>query len=86
DATCPAGYNTADGNADGHVDRFVQILPGSPVCWRIHVKQNVAVHAAETPQMFKATVEVYGTGAALLDSREVFFLVPPEFEGPGGPG
>jgi len=31
-------------------------------------------------------VEVYGTGGALLDSREVFFLVPPEFEGPGGPG
>ena len=86
DATCPAGYNTADGNADGHGDRFVQILPGSPVCWRIHVRQNVAVQAAETPQMFEATVEVYGTGGALLDSREVFFLVPPEFEGPGGPG
>ncbi len=85
DAACPAGYNTADGNADGHDDRFVQILPGNPVCWRIHVKENVVVPPAETPQMFKATVEVYGTGGALLDSREVFFLVPPEFEGPGGP-
>jgi len=85
DATCPAGYNTADGNADGHNDRFVQILPGNPVCWRIHVKSNVVVEPVETPQMFKATVEVYGTGGALLDSREVFFLVPPEFEGPGGP-
>ncbi|MBU1069579.1 hypothetical protein KJ975_08430 [Myxococcota bacterium] len=85
DATCPAGYNTADGDSDGHNDRFVQILPGNPVCWRIHVKQNLVVEPVETPQMFKATVEVYGTGGALLDSREVFFLVPPEFEGPGGP-
>jgi len=86
DGTCPAGYVTADSNTDGHADRFVQILPGSPVCWRIHVKQNVTVPAAVTPQMFRATVEVYGTGGALLDSRLVFFLVPPEVEGPGGPG
>ena len=86
DGTCPSGYGTTDSDQDGYDDRFVQILPGSPVCWRIHVKQNVSVEAAVTPQMFKATVEVYGTGGALLDSREVFFLVPPEFEGPGGPG
>ncbi len=86
DAACPAGYATADTNFDGHPDRFVQILPGSPVCWRIHVKPNVTVPPATTPQMFRANVEVYGTGGALLDARTVFFLVPPELEGPGGPG
>ncbi len=85
DSQCPDGYNTADTNADGHDDRFVQILPGNPVCWRIHVKENQAVEPARTPQMFKATIDVYGTGGALLDSRDVYFLVPPEFEGPGGP-
>lgn len=85
DTQCPAGYNTIDSNSDGHADKFVQILPGNPVCWRIHVKENQVVVPAETPQMFKATVEVYGTGDALLDSRDVYFLVPPEFSGPGGP-
>jgi hypothetical protein len=58
---------------------------GNPVCWRIHVKENQVVEPAEIPQMFKATIEVYGTGDALLDSRDVYFLVPPEFSGPGGP-
>lgn len=85
DTTCPAGYNTIDTNTDGHADKFVQILPGNPVCWRIHVKENQVVEPAQTPQMFKATIDVYGTGNALLDSRDVYFLVPPKFLGPGGP-
>jgi len=85
DATCPAGYNTADSDGNGFHDKFVAILPGNPVCWKIFVKSNVTVPAAPTPQMFMATVEVHGIGGALLDSRDVYFLVPPVIEGPGGP-
>jgi hypothetical protein len=32
--------------------------------------------------MFTATVEVHGEGGALLDERDVYFLVPPVIEGP----
>ncbi len=78
DATCPAGYNTADGNGNGIHDMFMGILPGNPVCWRIHVKENIVVEPHVEPQVFKATIEVYGAGSAILDTREVFFLVPPE--------
>jgi hypothetical protein len=85
DASCPAGYNTADADGNGFHDKFVSILPGNPVCWKIFVKSNVTVPAATIPQMYMATVEVHGIGGALLDSREVYFLVPPVIEGPGGP-
>ncbi|MBU1238557.1 MSCRAMM family adhesin SdrC [Myxococcota bacterium] len=83
DAQCPAGYNTVDSSGDGRQDRFIQILPGDPVCWKIHVKQNTTVPFATEPQMFMATVEVYGEAGALLDTRDVYFLVAPVIEGPG---
>ena len=39
---------------------------------------------ATTPLVFKARLTVYGDGSP-LDSRFVYFLVPPRIEGPGGP-
>jgi hypothetical protein len=83
DAQCPDGYNTSDSSGDGHHDKYVQILPGNPVCWKIHVKENTTVPFASVPQMFMATVEVYGTAGALLDTRDVYFLVVPIIDGPG---
>ncbi|MBU1239812.1 thrombospondin type 3 repeat-containing protein [Myxococcota bacterium] len=83
DATCPGGYNTIDTNGDTFHDKFEGILPGNPVCWKIHSKENLMVPPALEPQMFMATIEVYGEGGALLDSRDVYFLVPPHIEGPG---
>jgi hypothetical protein len=76
-ATCPTYPELQDSNSDGRPDVFVGLLPGEPVCWKIHVKDNITVPAASEPQMFRATVEVYGVGNSLLDSRVVFFLVPP---------
>lgn len=83
DAQCPDGYNSSDSSGNGYHDIFLGILPGSPVCWKIHVKENVSIEAELEPQMFMATVMVYGEGGALLDTRDVYFLVPPDIEGPG---
>ncbi|MBN2723233.1 MAG: hypothetical protein JXR95_04085 [Deltaproteobacteria bacterium] len=83
DATCPSGYQTTDVNGDTYPDKYLGVLPGNPVCWKIFVKQNVTVEGAPEPQMFTATVEVYGEAGALLDTRDVYFLVPPVIEGPG---
>jgi len=74
---CSAGNTLNDSSGNGHDDQFVSILPGTPVCWKLFVKENSTVMGAETPQLFTATVNVHGEGGALLDSRDVFFLVPP---------
>jgi len=79
---CSTGNTTIDTNSDGYPDQFVAILPGTPVCWKIHVKQNNTVPGSpDGPQLFTATVNVHGEGGALLDSREVYFLVPPDVTG-----
>ncbi len=54
------------------------MLPGTSVCWRLVPKQNTTVVPLDTPQLFRATMEVFSDGVTLLDTRDVFFLVPPE--------
>ena len=60
--------------------RFIDILPGTIVCFDIFVRRNDTVPATEEPQVFKAYVDVVGDGITVLDTRDVYFLVPPEFE------
>jgi hypothetical protein len=48
------------------------------VCWKLIPKMNTTVPALTTPQLFRAAVSVIGDGVTTLDTREVFFLVPPE--------
>jgi hypothetical protein len=75
-AQCTAGLQTEDSNSDGYPDRYRNVLPGTPVCWNLIPKQNTTVMSTDQPQLFRAKVEVRG-GVTLLDTRNVFFLVPP---------
>jgi len=84
-AGCSSGWSLDDVDSDGHPDTFLQVTPGNPVCWDIHVKQNDTVPATEYPQVFTATIDVWGDGVTLVDDRTVYFLVPPIIEGPGIP-
>jgi hypothetical protein len=43
------------------------------------------VEPTTEPQIYMATVQVWGDDVTLLDERDVYFLVPPVIEGPGGP-
>jgi hypothetical protein len=53
------------------------------VCWKVVSKQNTTVPATDMPQLFRATVKVYGDGVTQLDERNVYFLVPPKpFDNP----
>ena len=79
---CPNYTDVSDSDSDGHADVFLSLLPGNPVCWMIHVKDNITVEPTTEPLMFRATIDVYGTGTSLLDSRDVFFLVPPVIDDP----
>ena len=80
---CAGGLSDSDANGDGFPDRYSGVLPGTPVCWRLVAKQNTTVPATSDPQIFRATIEVRGDDVTLLDTRDVYFLVPPDLEGPG---
>ncbi len=72
--------NAIDTNGDLYLDTFPAVTPGTRVCFDIVVKENVSVPPTGAPQLFKATLEVIGNGITVLDTREVFFLVPPKVE------
>ena len=44
----------------------------------IFAARNTTVPPTDTPQLFRAGVDVLGDGVTVLDTREVFFLVPPD--------
>jgi hypothetical protein len=73
---CSALASTEDTNGDGHPDAFPAVLPGTPVCWDVNVKQNTTVMPTPEPQVFRARLTVFGDGSR-LDARTVYFLVPP---------
>ncbi len=65
-------------NQGGYPAIFKDVLPGTDVCWKIHVKQNTQVEASEDhTQQFAATVWIMGVGGAPLESRDLLFVVPP---------
>ena len=74
-----------DTDGDGFSDTFRGVTPGSPICFDIVVKQNDTVMPTGMPQIFRATLHVLGDGFTELDSRDIFFLVPPEIALPSGP-
>lgn len=77
-AACSSGLTTQDTNGDTFKDKFVGVRTGTPVCWKVVSKQNTTVPATDAPQMFRATVKVFGDGVTQLDTRDVYFLVPPK--------
>jgi hypothetical protein len=75
---------TADGNSDGFTDYFPSVLPGTSVCFDIVAKPNQTVPATAEPQIFKASIDVVGDQRTPLDTRSVYFVVPPVIESPLG--
>ncbi len=77
--------SATDSDGDGIKDTFPDVPSGTRVCFDIVVKQNDTVNPTTEPQVFRATIRVLGDGFTELDSRQVFFLVPPTIKLPGGP-
>lgn len=75
-----------DTDGDTYLDTFEDVTAGQRVCFDIFVKQNDTVMPTTMPQLFRATLRVLGDGFTELDRRDVYFLVPPRVEPPGGPG
>lgn len=76
---CGQGLTAVDGaDADSFLDTFVDVYPGTTACFDVFPKMNTTVQPLQTPQMFTATITVYGDNVTELDTRRVYFLVPPE--------
>ncbi len=78
DALCANGLSDDDSNGDGRKDRFRGVRAGVPLCWKLATKPNTTVPELDGPQLFRARVDVKGDDVTVVDSRDVFFLVPPK--------
>lgn len=76
-AECASGLMDEDTNSDQFPDLYRQVQPGTPLCWSLVPKTNTTIEPTANPQMYRATINVYGNGITNLDSRDVYFLVPP---------
>lgn len=74
---CVGGLPVADADADTFPDIFPDVLPGTPVCFDILARENASVEPTDEPQLFRAEVHVMGDSVTVLDTRDVYFLVPP---------
>ena len=75
---CVGGLTTADDNSDTIMDVFTSVLPGQAVCFDIFPEMNTTVPPTEEPQLYSAEIRVIGNSVTVLDTRIVYFLVPPE--------
>ncbi|MBX3269953.1 MAG: hypothetical protein KF729_06810 [Sandaracinaceae bacterium] len=66
-----------DRDGDGILDTFPNVRTDDRVCFDIYPRMNTTVERTDEPQLFRATVAVIGDGFTELDSRNVFFVVPP---------
>ncbi len=82
---CVGGLHVEDtAGGDTVPDVFVDVLPGTVVCFDIYPAKNVTVEPEPMPLLFLAQVRVIGEGITVLDTRDVWFLVPPDVS-IGGP-
>jgi hypothetical protein len=78
-APCTAGLTAVDQSpVDSILDTFTNVQPGSTACFDVIPKMNTTVMATDQPQIYTASINVIGDGVTTLDTRVVYFLVPPE--------
>ena len=85
DRVCVGGLLVGDNDYDTIPDYFDGVLPGTVVCFDIIPKMNDFVpRLPNEPQLYSADVFVIGDWVTVLDSRIIYFLVPPDvvIEGP----
>lgn len=81
---CIGGLATGDTTTppDGVADIFTSVLPGQSVCFDIYPRLNDMVAHTTEPQLYLAEIDVIGDGITVLDTRDVYFLIPPFIDNP----
>jgi len=75
---CVGGLPTVDDDDDDVPDAFEDVLPGTSICFDVVPKVNATVPHGDQPQVFPMLVDVVGDEVTVLDTRHVFFVVPPQ--------
>jgi hypothetical protein len=75
-APCASGLTAIDTNADGKLDTFTGVKPGTHVCFDVISKPNTTVRSTSVVQYFKAGISVLGSGVSVLSTHDVYFMVP----------
>ena len=73
---CTNTLVTADEDENGFPETYQSAITGTPLCWRLVLKQNNSVAATAQPQIFPATVRILGVTDQLLYERPILFVVP----------
>ena len=77
----PPSSVTFDEAVEGYDDNtFFAVLPGTRVTFRVTFR-NTVYRGTETTQVFLAFIDVVGSGGAVLDTRQVYIVVPAESRG-----
>lgn len=75
---CAQGLVAIDVNPpDGVPDTFVDVQPGTTVCFNVVLNTNSTVPPTGVPQVLKANLEIIRDSVTIQETRGVFFRVPP---------
>jgi hypothetical protein len=75
--TCTSGLSIGTPGTAPTVDYFEHVEPGVSVCFDIIPERNTTIPASTVPLRFIATINVIGDEFTPLDSRDIYFVVPP---------
>jgi hypothetical protein len=78
---CANTLSTADSDGDGFHDAYPTVVPGRELCWDVVVRDNVTQRPTDHPLVFRARAVVRGDDA-VLDARNIYFIVPPLVDRP----
>jgi hypothetical protein len=76
---CEGGLSVEDKDGDTVMDAFDGVPTSTPVCFDVTPARNTTVPATAEPQVFTLHVDIYGDGFMRLSTKEINFMVPPDF-------
>lgn len=79
---CSQGLTPADTDNDGELDGYSGVLPGTTACFDVLPRTNTTVPPSPELKVYKAKITIFANDVADLDSRTVYFLVPPTLPDP----
>ena len=72
----------SDLDGDGVPETFVDAQVGTPVCFDVVAATNTTIAPTTEPQVIRAAVDIIADGVTTLDTRTIYFLIPPANDTP----
>jgi hypothetical protein len=75
--SCVGGLPVANIDDDDEPDIFGAVVPGPRICFHVIPEPNTSVPQGDAPAVYGVFIDVVGSEVTTLDTRLVFFVVPP---------